>query len=256
MKEDDVKKILEYIKGAIRYPLEKGQLASMVILHFDIPDKEAEELTELALIELARNQLDQPVCPEWNICKPDEHEFETIVTYETGEVAGYVAVEWCSKCGIIHENAYDEDGNFVAPYTSHVPTCQGTGKPPDEERPEICTACPTFTKGCEGSNQEDCEKPPEKRVEEIAQWLIGNAQSDPFFSKSISSTHCVWLAQQIIDLIDVEGTKTAERERIMAWGDETCVTVEHGWALALKKRGCSKCWQSLQSPEVKQPGDE
>lgn len=67
-------------------------------------------------------EAEEAVCPEWNICRADEHEFKTIVTYETGEVAGYVGVEWCSKCGIIHENTYAEDGNFVAPYKSYVPT--------------------------------------------------------------------------------------------------------------------------------------
>lgn len=55
-------------------------------------------------------------------CKPDEHDFQVIVVYETPEVPTCVAVEWCTKCGIIHENVRDEDGVFVAPFKSHIPT--------------------------------------------------------------------------------------------------------------------------------------
>lgn len=55
------------------------------------------------------------------ICKPDGHSFVTIACLEKGDVAGHVAIEWCEKCGVIHENIYSDAGTFVAPYCSHVP---------------------------------------------------------------------------------------------------------------------------------------
>ncbi len=44
--------VTEYVRGAINFPLSDGQLVSMVILHFDIPDKEAGQMVEKALITL------------------------------------------------------------------------------------------------------------------------------------------------------------------------------------------------------------
>ncbi len=37
-------KIIDYIKAVENYPLAEGQLESMVILHFDIPDAEAKKI--------------------------------------------------------------------------------------------------------------------------------------------------------------------------------------------------------------------
>lgn len=44
--------ITSYIRGAVKFPLQEGQLVSMVILHFDLPDEEAKLLTEQALKSL------------------------------------------------------------------------------------------------------------------------------------------------------------------------------------------------------------
>ncbi len=53
---EEQKRVTEYVKGALVYPLQFGQLTSMVILHFDISDKKAAEYTERALID---------ICLEW-----------------------------------------------------------------------------------------------------------------------------------------------------------------------------------------------
>ena len=53
------KDVTNYIAGALFLPVEVGQFASMVILHFDIPDKQAKDMVELALIELARRSARQ-----------------------------------------------------------------------------------------------------------------------------------------------------------------------------------------------------
>ena len=51
--EEQVKKIQEYIEPVFRMPLEGiSQLVSMVILHFDIPDKEADRLVWEAICQL------------------------------------------------------------------------------------------------------------------------------------------------------------------------------------------------------------
>ncbi len=39
-------KIIDYIKAVENYPLVEGQLESMVILHFDIPDEEAKRIVQ------------------------------------------------------------------------------------------------------------------------------------------------------------------------------------------------------------------
>jgi len=63
------------------------------------------------------------------MCKPCDHQFRPIVSYEAGDVAGFVKVEWCQKCGIIHENVYDDNGSFVCPYKSHIPKLTVLPKP-------------------------------------------------------------------------------------------------------------------------------
>ncbi len=64
---------------------------------------------------------------------------------------------------------------FVGCSLGGCPTCNGTGK----SKPEICNGCPTFYEGCEGSNQEDCErgKPDSGRLlsrSDYMQYLIDN----------------------------------------------------------------------------------
>jgi len=56
MNEVTQQKVNEYVMGAIRYPLVKGQLESMVILHFDIPDEQAKTMVNIAL-DILRTQV-------------------------------------------------------------------------------------------------------------------------------------------------------------------------------------------------------
>jgi len=46
------KSVTRYVRTASKMPLVEGQLVSMVVLHFDIPFKEAKRMTELALKEI------------------------------------------------------------------------------------------------------------------------------------------------------------------------------------------------------------
>ncbi|KKL59554.1 hypothetical protein LCGC14_2214140 [marine sediment metagenome] len=45
-------KVNKYVNGAVKYPLDDGQLVAMVILHFDIPDRQAMEMVIIALLKL------------------------------------------------------------------------------------------------------------------------------------------------------------------------------------------------------------
>ncbi len=60
MTDPTQKQITKYVKGAIQFPLDDGQLVAMVILHFDIPDKVAKRKTERALIDLAKVKASRP----------------------------------------------------------------------------------------------------------------------------------------------------------------------------------------------------
>ncbi len=45
-------KVNKYVKEAITFPLEDGQLVAMVILHFDIPERQAMEMVIKVLLKL------------------------------------------------------------------------------------------------------------------------------------------------------------------------------------------------------------
>lgn len=56
-KETLQKQVTDYVREVRHMPLVEGQLVSMVILHFDIPDKEAEVMVDKALHRLDRPEL-------------------------------------------------------------------------------------------------------------------------------------------------------------------------------------------------------
>lgn len=107
---EEIKPIIDYVKEAIRFPLFPKQLVSMVILHFDMPDEQADQAVEQALIEIAKAQLAKRLdsCPK---C----------------EGRG-----WFNKYteGFTYSGRYDYPRPYPSGTVKHeeCSTCQGTGK--------------------------------------------------------------------------------------------------------------------------------
>jgi len=60
-KETLQERVTDYVRGVPNFPLEEGQLVSMVILHFDIPDEKAKVMVNKALNRLDREGLREKI---------------------------------------------------------------------------------------------------------------------------------------------------------------------------------------------------
>ena len=93
--------------------------------------------------------------------------------------------------------------------------------------PEICKDCPTFTKGCEGSNQEDCERrlePPEDKALEIEinklkrHLILVKAESDGYGSELLElQKECIELRKKLKPPPD---KVKAVKEILEAWEED------------------------------------
>ena len=60
-KETLQEQVTDYVRGVPNFPLKEGQLVSMVILHFDIPDSETKVMVDKTLPRLDRDELGKEI---------------------------------------------------------------------------------------------------------------------------------------------------------------------------------------------------